>query len=91
VRRTFNYTGRHRITRDAVSIRVYQKDGIRYFDADLQLTPGRLPPSARVFVDAYYERASMRFDFGTLEAIKPAHNRSLEEIDFGKRILFGCC
>ena len=88
MRRTFNYTGRHRIHRDTVSIRVYRKDGIRYFDADLQLSPGRLPADARVFVDAYYERASMRFDFGTIGALKPAGNRSLEEIDFGKRILF---
>lgn len=88
MRRTFNYTGRKRIPRTAVSIRVYSDGGIRYFDADLNLADSKLPAEAQVFVDAYYERASMRFDFGTVGGLKPAVRRSLDEIDFGKRILF---
>jgi hypothetical protein len=44
--------------------------------------------TARVFVEAYYERAFARFDFGTVGALKPPANCSLQEIDFGRRVLF---
>lgn len=88
MRRTFNYTGRRRIPRSAVSITVFAVDDIRNFQAHLQLADQGLPVEARVFVEAYYERAFARFDFGTVGAVKPPANCSLREIDFGRRVLF---
>lgn len=90
MRRTFNYTGRRRIPLDFVTIRVYAIDsGARWFDADLsRLCELRLPENARVFVEAYFERAYRRFDFGTVCAIQHPEDRSLEEIDFGGRMRF---
>ena len=89
MRRTFNYTGRRRIRRERISIRVYKLDsGSRWFDADLRLAQLRLPADARVFVEAYFERAYLRFDFGRVDAISPPEDRSLGEIDYGGRINF---
>lgn len=90
MRRTFNYTGRRRIPLDMVGVRVYTIDsGVRWFDADLaRLCEFKLPDNARVFVEAYFERAYRRFDFGTVCAIQAPDDRSLEEIDFGGRMRF---
>jgi hypothetical protein len=90
VRRTFNYTGRRRIPLDLISIRVYSLDsGARWFDADLtRLHELKLPENARIFVEAYFERAYRRFAFGTVASIKVPEDRSLEEIDFGGRMQF---
>lgn len=89
MRRTFNYTGRSRIPLDTVSIQVYTTDaGTRSFDADLRLGGLKLPGDARVFVEAYFERAYKRFDFGTVAQIQAPRDRSLEGIDYGGRIQF---
>lgn len=90
MKRTFNYTGRRRIPLEMIGIRVYAIDsGVRWFDADLtRLYELKLPENARVFVEAYFERAYRRFDFGTISAITAPEDRSLEEIDFGGRMRF---
>jgi hypothetical protein len=89
MRRTFNYTGRRRIPLTNVSFRVYQaEDGIRQFDARLSLSELGFDGASRVFVEAYYERFLMRFNFGTVAAILPPHNRRLEDLAFGGRVLF---
>jgi hypothetical protein len=89
MKRTFNYTGRHHLTREHASVRVYRKeDGIRWFDADLRLNTLPLPPTAHVFVEAYFERAYRRFDYGVVGSIRPPDDRSLGDIDYGQRIQF---
>lgn len=89
MKRTFNYTGRKGIPLEAVSIRVYtHADGSRWFDAELRLLELGFAGSSRVFVEAFYERAYIRFDFGTVDALAPPADRSLSAIDFGRRVLF---
>jgi hypothetical protein len=89
MKRTFNYTGRSRIPLEAVSIQVYTTDaGTRWFDADLKLDQLKLPDEARVFVEAYFERAYRRYDFGTVAQFNQPEDRSLEGIDYGGRIRF---
>lgn len=71
--RRLNYTKRKKLTRDQVRIRLTPNgDGRpRTFHADLTLPPD-LPGDARVFVEAYRSSpaARMRFDFGTVDAVR---------------------
>jgi hypothetical protein len=72
--RRLNYTNRKKLTRDQVRIRLLPgaNGDPRPFEADLHLPPD-LPGEARVFVEAYRSSpaARMRFDFGSVHAIKP--------------------
>lgn len=89
MKRTFNYTGRRSLTGEHASIRVYRKDtGVRWFDADLRLNTLPLPETAHVFVEAYFERAYRRFDYGVVGSISPPDDRNLGDVDYGQRIQF---
>ena len=90
--RSFNYTGRRRITREEVSLRLNQlpdKTGI--FDADIRLEKSHaLPEGAVVCVEAYRGSSAswMRFPFGTVGALKPPADRRLTDFDGTDGILF---
>lgn len=64
--RRFNYTGRKRIKRGSVAIKVVGSEPVRSFEAGLSLRDYELPPEAKVYVEAYERAGLMRFDFGTV-------------------------
>jgi len=68
MKRTFNYTGRKRITRERISINFNKQNGrITSFTVDeLNLDGLNLPSNAKVYVEAYYRTELKRFDFGTV-------------------------
>lgn len=78
--RRVNFTGRRRIPRSRVRIRMGADGKRRRFDATLDLEGLQLPVAARVFVEAYHRAAYQRFAFGTVgEWIAPA-DRWLDRI-----------
>src|SRR6185312_13497370 len=89
--RRFNYTGRRKLVRSDVRIRVHEAVGgnPQSFTADVKIpSDSKLDPQARVYVEAYIGASSMRFDFGTVAAIAPPNDCSLTEIDEGAPVLF---
>ncbi len=78
--RRFNYTGRRKIPRSGVKIRVMENGGRRRFDAEFELEGLRLPKEARLFVEAYHRAAYRRFPFGTVENPSPPTERWLDGI-----------
>lgn len=78
--RRFNYTGRRKIPRSRVRIRVEEEGQRRRFDAEIALDGLGLPPEALVFVEAYHRAAYRRFDFGTVGSPRPAAERWLDGI-----------
>ncbi len=65
--RRLNYTGRRKIPRSAVTIRLLPADDAGYaFAADLDLAPLGFPKDSSVFVEAYNSASYMRFAFGTI-------------------------
>ena len=85
--RRFNYTGRRKLTRDLIPIRLVKESssGAQYFSADFSgLATLGLPSNARVFVDSHVRQSSMRFDFGTIGRIAPPVDTALTEIDSGE-------
>ena len=86
-----NSTGRKRIHREHVRIRIMDTGGGRppTFSADIRLpTELRLDQSAKVYVEPYVKSSSMRFDFGTVGQMMPPENCVLSDIDAGATVLF---
>jgi len=81
--RRFNYTGRRKIPRSRVRIRVADEGPRRRFDAELNFDGLDIPPEASLFVEAYHRAAYRRFDFGTVGDPRPPSERWLDE--FPKR------
>ena len=87
--RRFNYTGRKRIRREHVDIAVREAGGRPpTFDATLQLDSYRLPPEALVFVEAYRSPLWMRFEFGSVGAMRAPLDRQLTEFESSEGLLF---
>jgi hypothetical protein len=66
--RKFNYTGRLRIERAKITVRVARgQDGTpRSFDCSFDLGDTGLPEGVRIYVEAYYRSWYRRFPFGTV-------------------------
>lgn len=89
MQRTFNYTGRARIDRSEVQIRLDNVDGeVPLIDADFNFRERGLPKDSKIYVEAYHRNTLKRFDFGTLDSmVKPA-DRRLDGIDHSGPTLF---
>lgn len=89
--RRFNYTGRRKLLRTDVRVRVQEGKGgqAQTFTADVTIPAElRLDPQAHVYVEAYVGASSMRFDFGTVAAVAPPGDCALTDIDEGAPVLF---
>lgn len=90
--RSFNYTGRKRIRREEVELRLGQLvDKTVIFDADIKLNSNHgLPDEAAVCIEAYRGSSAgwMRFPFGTVSALKLPDDRRLTGFDGPEGILF---
>ncbi len=79
--RRLNFTGRRRIQRSQVLIRLLPGAGEAWsFDAKFSLTDFHFPPESSVFVEAYNPTSYMRFDFGTVGDIVIPEDRNLTDI-----------
>lgn len=86
-----NSTGRKRIHREHVRIRLNEAGGSQppSFTADIRLPADlKLDPSAKIYVEPYVKSSSMRFDFGTVGQMTPPVNCVLSDIDAGATVLF---
>ena len=88
--RRLNFTGRQRLSRKRVTIRLLPSAvvGVRRFDAEVDLSGVRVPAEASVFVEAYHRADFMRFDFGTVAQMVAPDHCELTDIDSGVRPLF---
>jgi hypothetical protein len=87
--RRFNYTGRQRIQKDRVTIAMARDaSGERTFDAKYQVSALGFPEEARVYVEAYYRYAYMRFSFGTIGCPSVPEDRSLRALEFSSIVYF---
>lgn len=89
MKRQFNYTGRRRIFQTDVAVRVTRTpQQERTFEASFDLAEYGFPPEAHVYIEAYYKRTYMRFDFGTVGAIQEPNDRTLGDIESGDQVFF---
>lgn len=79
--RKLNFTKRQRIPRQAIDLALRRNvSGVLEFDATLDLSKLALPSDARIFLEASYRSSYMRFDFGTVGALRTPESRTLDEI-----------
>jgi hypothetical protein len=79
--RRLNYTGRRRVPRARVTVRlVPAADGVWSFNADFDLSGYDFAPDSCVYVEAYNATSYMRFTFGTVEARAVPADLRLTEI-----------
>jgi hypothetical protein len=87
--RKFNYTDRILIRRNDIRITLQENHGGYSFNADLsKLSDYGLPTDSLVFLEAYRLSNWMRFDFGTLGAIKAPQDTCLTRFDSVEGIKF---
>lgn len=87
--RRFNYTGRKRIKREHAQFTLLEGDGTpATFSATLELDGYGLPPTARVYVEAYRRTSWMRFEYGTVGSIAEPADRTLSRFPDGVAVQF---
>lgn len=87
--RRFNYTGRLRINQNAVRINLIQDNAASpRFNAELDLSPLNLPPTARIYLEAYRQSLYERFSWGTVARPSPQGPTVLTRVESLDRIYF---
>lgn len=80
--RKLNFTDRVKIPRSSARVTLRRDDdGVLVFDPRLSFDGVAVPPSARVFIEAYYRTSFMRFDCGSVGAFAPPADRRLTDIE----------
>ena len=86
--RKLNFTNRRKIEQSEVQITLQEKNGAPpTFSASFDFK-SQLAPNARLFVEAYCNDTTQRFDYGRVSAPMPPENLTLNEINLGGNILF---
>lgn len=90
MKRRLNYTGRKRITRDRVSIRMLESEADEppRARARVDLAGFDFPADARVVIEAYTRSTGQRFDCGPLGSLQIPEPLTLDEVDRGAAITF---
>lgn len=88
-KKRINSTGRKRITRESIDIRLLETAPGQPLQAKASLDIAALgfPGSATVAIEAYHRSSGMRFDCGTVDTLA-IPNMVLDQIDQGGNILF---
>lgn len=82
LQRRLNYTGRKKINKSDVEIRVFtEANGSGWFTASVDFSKTELPPSANVVIEARQKDMMQRFDCGTVGAFKLPGKTNLIEVD----------
>jgi hypothetical protein len=89
-RRRINSTGRKRIKREQVDIRLLESEAGQPLraKASLDLSSQNFPGNAAVSIEAYHRASGMRFDCGTIEDLKIPPVLVLNEVDRSGGVLF---
>ncbi len=78
--RSFNYTGRKKITHENILLAIYtDSDGANTFSAEFDLSGYKFPSESKVVVEAYYQENWMRFNYGTIAQQCSPVQTNLEE------------
>ena len=89
MQRTINHTGRRKLARSEVSIKLIENPGeAPSFDADFSLNTKNLSPDAAIYVEAYSGNTLQRFEYGTVGAVAQPADRTLKKIDLTAKTQF---
>src|SRR5438105_9135488 len=75
MKRTFNYTGRRKISRADAGFTIHQRERAWAFDAELRLAAYRFAHNAEVWVEAHRQNLWMQWSWGTISALRVPPDR----------------
>lgn len=82
MKRTINHTGRRKLERKEINIRLREAEGqVLSFDVDFFLETKNLPNDAVIVIEAYNRNTLQRFSFGTVGKIEKPDSCILDQID----------
>jgi hypothetical protein len=89
-KRRINSTGRKRIGRECIDIRMLESGQGEPLKAkvSLNLSSEKFPPHAQVCLEAYHRSSGMRFDLGSIGSLKLPPLFVLDEVDRSGSVLF---
>lgn len=90
IKKRINHTGRKKILRDAIDIKLDYAPIGRPLEAtpSLDLSGMALPENAGVVIEAYHKSSGMRFDCGTVGNLKLPSKLELDQFDPSVSVLF---
>jgi hypothetical protein len=89
MQRTLNYTGRSKIEKQHALFSFGESNGrAPVFNVEFNIDADDYAENASVYVEAYHKETRQRFDFGTIEKIKPPVDRRLDQIDLSGPTFF---
>ena len=88
-----NFTKRSKLTHEQANVAIHPAGNDKPATFETRLKLDKLPTTAgdaRVFVEAYHQTTRMRFDYGTVDAVRepPAEYRRLTEFPDWKDVMF---
>src|SRR5688500_6535444 len=86
--RKFNYTGRRKIPAEAIKIQILKNADQKYFIVNADLQKFKFPSDSKIYVEAYFNLNTLRFDYGTIGEPHSPSNTSLEDLPTDDNILF---
>jgi hypothetical protein len=89
MKRRFNYTGREKLTKDAIKISINKANGKpKSITAKLNLNEIKYPGNTRIYLDAYHKTDRKRFDFGKINHSVMPYDLTIDELAYTENLMF---
>ncbi len=89
MKRRFNYTGREKLTKDAIKISINKTNGKpKSITAKLNLNEIKYPGDTKIYLDAYHKTDRKRFDFGNISHIAIPEDLTIDELAYTDNLMF---
>lgn len=89
MKRRFNYTGREKLTKDAIKISINKTNGKpKSITAKLNLNEIKYPGDTKIYFDAYHKTDRKRFDFGNISHIAIPEDLTIDELAYTDNLMF---
>lgn len=89
MKRRFNYTGREKLTKDAIKISVNKTNGkAKSITAKLNLNEIKYPGDTKIYLDAYHKTDRKRFDFGRINHTVTPEDLTIDELAYTDNLMF---
>lgn len=89
MKRRFNYTGREKLTKDAVKISINKANGKpKSITAKLNFNEIKYPGNTKIYLDAYHKTDRKRFDFGKISNTVIPEDLTVDELAYTDNLMF---
>lgn len=89
MKRRFNYTGREKLSKDAIRISTNKLDGKpKSISVNIHLNETKYPSETKIYLDAYHKTDRKRFDFGKISHRVNPDDLTIDELSYTDNLMF---